>query len=1100
MIVCPRCGKENPPAARFCMGCAAKLSQGCAVCGADNPLGTHFCLRCGAPLAPAATAERRVVSILFADIVGSTSLAARLDPEQVRAIIGEYFLAMREEVAQYGGTVEKFVGDAIMAVFGLPQAHEDDPERAVRTAAAMQRRIVSLRAKLEDLHIRIGISTGEVIADPQAVRSRELMVTGEIVNLAARLQQQAPPDTIVVDERTHAAIKAIARVEPLPAAGAGDFPDRPRWRVLELVDRPAAKWLSAPLLGRADEVQLLVTLYRRTVENRKHQLITLIGAAGVGKSRLAEEVLSVLGRGPTPPNVLRGRCPAYGEGLTYWPLAEMLKQECRILDSDPPAVVTEKLHAGIHPVRFPALGAEDVHTILGGLGTILGRKLADQRAGFPDPRDAGDPRSSGASLLQSLKAFLLAKAHSQPLVLLFEDLHWGEESLLELIEHFAIRGADAPIFILCLARPELLERRPEWGARIRNYTAISISALSLEHSRLLMAELLDGEAVPTDVREAILTKAEGNPFFIEEILRMLIDGGSLVRAEGGWRWTAYPLEIRLPDTIHGILASRLDLLPPLEKRVIQDASVAGRIFWFGTLTAAGLHAAEAAAALERLQERDLVEELTGSTLAGEREFAFKHALIPDVAYSTLPKAARSIKHLGFAEWLERTAQHNDEFLELLAHHYEHAWQYKFETGERAEPIARKAIQAIRNAGARATALGTLPEARRLYERGLEILYTAGLEKDTPLFLELLTDRTEVVKWLLSPDVVFSDTQTVVQLAPTIGRQDLLARAFLNRAFAEFDRGRLLPAEDALRHAERLFRTLDDGQGEAEALEMLGVITEDLRGKLTTAGKAYRQTLDLYRTMGNAQGVARTLARLGRCLLNAGRLDEAAGVLAEARAVANDGDALVSLGILAHLRGHSSDAIRWYRDAISACLRRGDLLGSAHAHRHLAFHYLRLRQPDEAERAFQRARALRSEHGAKSESPGILRGLAEVYLARGDLLRAAEYGEQGFSAVADHDRITRATHGATLARVRASQGRGDEAEALFHGSMQVLEAGEYVIDLALTLLKHGEALLVLGRPEPARPLLERARGLFAEMGATFFVNEVDARLQTALSSR
>jgi tetratricopeptide (TPR) repeat protein len=260
-------------------------------------------------------------------------------------------------------------------------------------------------------------------------------------------------------------------------------------------------------------------------------------------------------------------------------------------------------------------------------------------------------------------------------------------------------------------------------------------------------------------------------------------------------------------------------------------------------------------------------------------------------------------------------------------------------------------------------------------------------------------------------------------------------------------------------------------------------------------------------MGNAQGVARTLARLGRCLLNAGLLDEAARVLDEARVVPkdsreriNEADALVSMGILAHLTGNSSDAIRWYREAISASLRLGDLLGGAHAHRHLAFHYLRLRQPDEAERALQRARALRSEHGAKSESPGILRGLAEVYLARGDLLRAAEYGEQGVSAVADHDRITRATHGATLARVRASQGRGEEAESLFHASMQILEAGEYVIDLALTLLKHGEALLVLGRPEPARPLLERARSLFAEMGATFFVNEVEARLQAAVSSR
>lgn len=1087
------------------MRCATKLSQSCPVCETDNPLGAHFCLNCGTALAPATSAERRVVSVLFADLVGSTHLAARLDPEPMRAIVVEYFSAIREDVEQHGGTVEKFIGDAAMAVFGLPTAHEDDPERAVRAAAAMQRRLRASGVPLGALHIRVGISTGEVIADPQAARSGEFMVTGEVVNLAARLQEQAPPDAIVVDERTHTATKFIAQYQPLPPIGEGDFAARPRFQILELIDHSAAKRLRAALVGRRDEVQFLVALYRRMKESRKHHLVTVIGPAGVGKTRLIEEVLKALSDGPDSPQVLRGRCPAYGEGLTYWPLAEMLKQECAIKDSDPSAIASDKLEAGILRVCAPLFGPEKSRDLLTGLAPVLGLKAPGRPSSLPDTREAGDPRVSGDILLRALKTFFTAKARPQPLVLLFEDLHWGEESLLELLERLAIHGADAPILTLCLARPDLQERHPEWGGRLRNYTAVSLSPLSSEQSRLLISGLLKGEAVPADVRDAILAKAEGNPFFIEEILRMLIDGGGLVRHEQGWHWASYPLEIRLPDTIHGILASRLDLLSPLEKRVIQDAAVAGRVFWVGALTTeAGLHPAEAIAALERLQERELVEEHAVSALVGEREFAFTHALIREVAYSTLPKVSRGANHLRFAEWLERSAgQHSDELLEVLATHYEHAWQYRFETGEQAEDLARKAIALIRRAGARARALQTLPEARRLYERALSILHNAGLDRDVPLLLELLTDRSEVVKWQTSPAVIFEDTEAVVQLAPGIGRQDLLARAWLNRAFAEYDRGRLRPAEGALRKAMRLFRTLNDRHGEAEALEMLGIITEDLRGKLTTAQAAYRQTLELYREMGDVKDMARTLSRLGHCVLRAGHLREARGLLSEALRLTresheriSEASSVMGLAILAHLVGDSPEAVWQYQEAVALYRELGDPIGESLAHRHLGMHYLRQGRFEEAERALQAARVLRAEHGAKTESAGILRGLAEVSLARGDLLSAAGYAEQAVAAVPTYDEIAKATYGATLAKVRAAQGRGDEVEHLFASSFRILEVGEYRIDLALTLLKFGEALLLLERPERAREPLERARGLFAEMGAELFVREVDARLQAA----
>jgi len=867
------------------------------------------------------------------------------------------------------------------------------------------------------------------------------------------------------------------------------------------------KRLRAPLLGRADEVHLLLALYRRTVDDRRHHLVALIGPAGIGKTRLAQEVLDSASRGRVPPAILRGRCPAYGDGLTFWPLAEMLKQECHILEGDSQSTVAQKLSAAVHRVCASLLGPNDSRAIAAGLGVLLGLDSVEHRVSLPDPSEGGDSGSASTTLFQSLRAFLKAKAESKPLILLFEDLHWAEESLLDLLEQLATRGVDAPLLILCLARPELFERRPAWGQRVRNYTTMSVPPLSAEQSHRLITELLKGEAIPADVRQRILAKTEGNAFFIGETLRMLIDNRNLARgADGAWRWTGDPVDIRIPDTVHGIILSRLDLLPALEKRVVQDASVAGRIFWLGGVTAMGLQASEALAALERLQERDLVEEHPGSALAGEREYAFTHALIPEVAYATLSKVARSAKHLRFAAWLEGGGQHGEEFLEVLAHHYEDAWRYRFETGEDAQDTARRAIQTIRRASERARARWTLPESRRLCDRALRILHTAGLDTDVPLLLELLIDRSEAVKWLGAPDVVLEDTQRVVEMAAAVGRQDLLARAWLNRAFAEDDRGRLHDAEDALQRAETLFRSLGDRHGEGETLEMLGFITEDLRGKLTAAREAYRRALNLYREIGNAQGVARTTVRLGRCHVNAGELHRAERVLVDALQLAkqsneriSEAGAVVGLAIVAHLSGQSDVASRRYRDAIAIHLELGDLMGAASAHRHLGMHYLRIGAIDDAEAAFQNARALRAEHGARWESAVILRGLAEVSLARGDLVRAAEYAEDAFKTVPDFDQVAKATHRVTLARVRASQGREAQAETLFQASLRFLEPSEYVVDFALSLLKYGDALLVLKRPDRARPILERARGLFADMGSTFFVREIDARLDARVPS-
>lgn len=1120
-VRCPQCGQANPADARFCMRCGASLTRRCPSCGTLNTLAAQFCVRCGTPLAAAAT-ERRVLSVLFADLVGSTELVSRIDPEPMRALIGRYFTVMRREVERYGGVVEKFIGDAVMAVFGLPRAHEDDADRAVRAAVAMQRRMADLNAASGmSLHLRVGIATGEVVADPAAVASGQAMVTGEAVNLANRLQAQAPSDGIVVDERTFRALRVHGEFRPLAGEPGSDFAALPRWQVVMLSEGTQAKRLRAPLVGREDERQFLLALYQRVVESRRQHLVTVLGPAGVGKSRLVEEFTRQIAGGPGGAHVLQGRCPSYGEGLTYWPLVEIIKQECGIKDNDPLSTVLEKLRAGVERVCARGMTADERGAVAADLASLLGldvgrahetvwrerlgalKLVAETRPASVDPVAVGvEPRRGGEVIVPSVRSFFVCLAAQAPLVLIFEDLHWAQESLLDLLERVAVRGPDVPILTVCLARPELLERRPDWGARLLNHTTLALPPLRADEGRALIAELLAGEPIPADVREAILNRAEGNPFFIEEILRRLIDGGELVRVDHGWKLASPTIEIRIPDTIHGILASRLDLLTPIERRVILDASAAGRIFWQSAVVAmSALEPAEVATALDRLGERDLIEQRETSSLAGEREFAFKHALIKDVAYSLLPKMARSERHLRYAQWLERTTgRQMENLLEALAWHYEQAWRNQFDTGEPAQDLARRAVAALRRAGARATHLRTLPEARKLFDRALTVVRNAGLTEDLPLYLELLIEETEVVKWLRSPAPVLEATDTVLREAPRIGRTDLVARGWLNRAFAQYDQGEREQAEESLRRALELFRSLGDRQGEVETLEELGSVTSDLRGSLREAEDAYRSVIELYREIGDGMGLARTTTWLGRAVESAGRLSEARAILEEGLRLSrehheriSEASALMGLAIIAHLEGRADDSEQMHKEVLAILRASGSRLDEAATRRHLAMVHLRHGKLDEAEEQIRKAQALRREHGLKPESAQLLRTLAEITLAKGELLAAADYAERALALVPEIDDVAIATHSATLGKVRAAQGRADDVEALFRPALEILETSEYRIDRGLTLLKYGEALQMVGRAEKARPVLERARDEFAEIGATYFVRLCEARL-------
>ncbi|HET6947449.1 MAG TPA: adenylate/guanylate cyclase domain-containing protein [bacterium] len=669
---CPQCGFDNPSGAKFCGRCGTMLGVRCPRCGAANPPDFVFCASCGARLTPergplAGREERKVVSVVFADVVGSTAAAAGRDPEEMRGILGRFFEAMQGEVERFGGTVEKFIGDAVMAVFGLPRAHEDDPERAVRCALAMAERLASLNEEFRPLHvalqIRVGVNTGEVVADPQAAEKGEFLITGDAVNVAARLQQAADPGVILIGERTRHHLRGVMEcIEQPPLTVGGRDAPVPAWRVLGLFPQRRKRGLlglRAPMIGRGQEMELLTAHFRKVAGDRQPYLVTIVGAAGVGKSRLQEEFTASLAALPAAPAIFKGRCLPYGDGITFWPLAEILKTECGILDSDTAEVARGKLEASVQ--RWLP-GQPVARRTAEALGFTIGIQ-------FPGSVLASlDPRAVREEILHAWREFLEARTRGGALVLVFEDLHWADESLLDLLEYLADR-LNAPTLLLCLARPELLDRRPTWGGGKRNWAMVRLRPLREEENRRLVSELLRIEDLPENLRATIVSATEGNPFFTEEILRMLIDEGVLVREDGRWRAPEGPVEVRVPENVQGVLAARLDALPGEEKDLLQQASVIGRVFWLTPLfRLTSLPGGRLGDLLDRLEQRDLIEERDHAAFAGEREFMFRHVLVRDVAFGTLPRGRRAHPH-AVADWLEGVAgERIDEFAELVAHH------------------------------------------------------------------------------------------------------------------------------------------------------------------------------------------------------------------------------------------------------------------------------------------------------------------------------------------------------------------------------------------------------------------------------------------------
>ena len=815
----------------------------CPQCGGANPERARFCLECGTPMStePSGRGEsRRTVTVIFSDVTGSTALGERHDAESLRRVMARYFERMKAVLARHGGRVEKFIGDAVMAVFGIPEVHEDDAIRAVRAATEMGEELQRLNVELERswgvrLQVRTGVNTGEVVAGDGG----QTLVTGDAVNVAARLEQAAEPGEILLGPTTYRLVRDAVRVEAVePLILKGKQAPLAAMRLLEVFSQTPGhvRHLEIPLVAREHEVRLVDWAYERATKEQTAHLLTVFGAAGVGKSRLVAEMVNRLeGRAL----VLRGECPAYGEGITFWPAAQVVRDAALLVDTDGPDEARAKLVAALDDDEAP---------IVDRLAELLGL------SGAPGSMD----ETSWA-----FRRLLEALARDQPVVAVFDDLHWAESSFLDLIDHVADWSRAAPILLVCMARPELLERRPGWGGGKLNATAIQLGPLSDPEAAQLLRQHLGDTELAEPARAKIIAAAEGNPLYVEEMLAVLMDEG-LLRLEGGcWMPTVDLETVGAPPTIQALLAARLDQLDAGEGTVLRRASVSGKSF-----TAAAV--AELSPESERpnvlstllgLARKELIRQ-ERPVIGRSNAFQFRHMLVRDAAYESLPKQERADLHERFAQWLEREAAEPASAVdELVGHHLEAAHRHRLALGPadaRTMEIGRRASAGLARAGrdalvrgdmaaaasllSRAVALaeaeapergvllhdlgmaladeGAVDEAEKAFDEAASLAAAAGdrpLEahvRISRLELRLVTDPTAI---MLAAD---EEAERLISTVEALGDECVLARAWHFVTLVAWNRCQAADAEAALARAVTHARAAGDVREEAAYLANL----------------------------------------------------------------------------------------------------------------------------------------------------------------------------------------------------------------------------------------------------------------------------------------
>ena len=1039
----------------------------CTSCGASNAEDSQFCARCGSPLeSPTASPReiRKTVTVVFTDVTGSTAMGERLDPESLRRVMSRYFVTMREVLERHGGKVEKFIGDAIVAVFGVPSVHEDDALRAVRAAADMRVALASLNEELQSdwgvtIAVRTGVNTGEVVAgDPVA---GEALVIGDAVNVAARLEQAAAPGEILIGASTHRLVRNAVVVEPLEEMllkGKADPTAAVRLiQVLEGVESFARR-LDSPMVGRDRQLDALRRAFEGVAADNACHLFTVLGTAGVGKSRLVEEfVRQVAGRA----EVLRGRCLSYGQGITFWPVAEVVKGAAGLQDFDEPDAVERRIVDRLAGDDYAAAIANRLAQVIG------------VASGSAPPEEA---QWAVRRLLEILGA-------EGPLVVVFDDIHWGEPAFLDLIDHVADSARDAPILLICTARPEFLDSRSGWAGGKLNATSILLEPLSDAESQSLISNLLGATDLAGEVRRRIVEAAEGNPLFVEQMLAMLIDDGLVHSVDGHWVATGDGVDISVPPTIAALLSARLDRLDAEERDLIGRASVVGKVFYRGAVGALSSDPKDdrSDAILQALVRKDLIRP-DRSTLPGEDAFRFRHILILESAYGALPKSLRATLHERCADWLERAAgDHSDEQGEIIGYHLERAYRFWQELGaitDEHRAIARRAAARLSSGGMRAFARSDFPSAINLLTRA-----AALRSEDDPARIALLTDLAtafEELQRISEADPIWAEA---IESARTLADDRLLAHALIQRW-----RWRLTHAdevEEATRDAlwaMNIFEAAGDDRGLARAWSLRGHISWEWKQQAAGEEEAVEHALfharkagDHYEEYGCFSALARTLVR-GPTPVQAG-IDRCGALLVEykdQRAV--DAYLCHALGHL-HARLGAFDKAREFAARLRAFYKDTGQQSNFDFFAEVPWDIEMVAgDPAAAERALREGYEPMEVRG---EQVGALASfMARAICAQGRWDDAEPYAKL---AASREGSVFRSLGKGSLARVLAHRGRAGEAEPLAREAVADLAPTDFLSDRADVLTDLADVLLVTGRAGEAADTLNLAVTLYEQKG-------------------
>jgi len=926
----------------------------CPNCGQDNPAGARFCFSCGRPFEQAAPREeRKVVTVLFADLVGFTSRAEQMDPEDVRALLAPYHQRLRSELERFGGTVEKFIGDAVVALFGAPVSHEDDPERAVRAALAIRDWV---REEEADLQLRIAVNTGEALialgARPEA---GEGMASGDVVNTTARLQSAAPVNGILVGEATWRATRdRIDYREHDPVEAKGKATPVSVWEAMEARSRlgmDLEQRSLTPLVGRERELAMLFDTFDRVHRDREPQLLTLVGVPGIGKSRLVAELFQRIDNGPNIVRWRQGRALPYGAGVSYWALSEMVKAQAGMLENDSDAEVARKLRDSATELVEPHEADWVVHHLESLVG--IGEEATDRAAAF-------------AAWLRYFEAL----AEERTLVLVFEDLHWADDGLLDFVDHLADRSAGVPLLILATTRPELLDRRQSWSGGKLNASTLALSPLGDADAARVLGAVLEQQLLPADLQQTLLERAGGNPLYAEQFARLYLEHGSL---EG----------LAAPENVQGIIAARVDALPPAEKTVLQDASVLGKIFWSGGVASlAGLPADELDASLHALVRKGFIRRERRSAVAGESEFAFRHVLVREVGYGQVPRPARAAKHVAAAAWIESLGR-VDDHAELLAHHYTVALELAAATGQELPGLHDRARLALRSAGDRAALLSSHPAAVGFYSAALDLWPSDGADRARLLYA---LGRAEYN----SGDASGRRLDEARDALLASGLPDLAAEAEALAAEAAWHRGERDELDRRIAHALELIGPQPDSPAKAwisSQVARYAMLAGDYDRALDFGARA----LELAERFDLPEVRVHALNNVGSAKERMGRPDgvedlESSVSLARRINSPELARSLNNLGSTLFMQGHTARCLELELETIVVAERfgleslllftRGNVIGS----------YLRLGRWDEV---IEAADALIAEQPPLSAEAGARGCRAWVRAARGDLAGAVE---------------------------------------------------------------------------------------------------------------